>query len=175
MKQSIIFCAVIIAAIMLSCKQEHATQFSNYDKYSIANDTNWVEVTDTSLINITCLDGSKMNNLHQFIFRNQGEYSMLDTLRVNDEIFKNCVDYKHPVIDFENYSLIGLLTRTGFCDINRNIYRNDKEKKLYYLVEITNIGVEEIMITNYNLLRIPKIPSEYDIMIDTILKYRFDE
>ncbi len=35
MKKSIIFCAVIIAAIMLSCKQEHATQFNKDEKVLI--------------------------------------------------------------------------------------------------------------------------------------------
>ncbi|MCO5252680.1 MAG: hypothetical protein M9949_14825 [Candidatus Kapabacteria bacterium] len=172
MKKSMFFCAVMLAVLMVSCKQEQATQATSFDKYTIADDKNWVEVTDTMSIDIDCLDGDKMNDLKQFIFRNQAEYSTLDTLRV-DEIFKNCVSYENPEVDFENYSLIGLLTRTGFCEIKLNVYRNDAVKKIYYVVDITNTGTEEILITNYNMLRVPPIQSDYTIVMDTIMRYRY--
>ncbi len=180
MKQSIIFCAVMIAAIMLSCKQEHATQFSNYDKYSIANDTNWVEVTDTINVKLKCLDLILAKN--GVVIKSEADYQNLwnqsiETIRWwkdrpdPDTIYQDCNNYSPINIDFDKFSILGYTTITGIAETVRNIYINDKSKTYLHLVHITKIRLEARGDGYFNWVSIPKVKSGYQVLFDTTWSY----
>ncbi|GAB1370475.1 hypothetical protein MASR1M45_05360 [Candidatus Kapaibacterium sp.] len=171
MKKLIILVFASIFTMFTSCKQEQPTQLSpNYDKHNIQNDTNWVEVTDTMSIDIKCLNGDLISHLKSFVIRDSIEYTDLDTLRWN---YFECIDYELPTIDFTQYTLLGLNTRTGPVLIERSVFKNDSKKKYLYLIKLKITNLDEILIHNSNFLLIPKIPDNFTINMDTLISYDF--
>lgn len=168
---------LLVLYTFFSCQNNKPTEIttSTNPKLVFLSDSNWVEVTDTIPFSITCLDFDKMYDLFKFDIRTQGDYkNLLDTLRSN---FKSkgidCAKYQFPEIDFGTYSLIGMETRTGFCSIKKMLFKNDIEKKLRYILEITITSPEEILLVNRNMLLVPKIPQDYVVEMDTILQWGF--
>jgi hypothetical protein len=115
MKKSMIFCAVMIAVMLVSCKQEQATQFlSVTDKHNIANDTNWVEVTDIDTVN-TCISSKLYKN--GLMVGSENEYKQLFIQTLEDEDYLYMVrkhpdktpcteDYQIPEVDFQSRTLL---------------------------------------------------------------------
>lgn len=174
--RTIIIITSLVLISLISCNKEQATQPDNF-LMKIINDTNWVEVTDTIPILIDCLDFDKMYNLFNIVVRTKQEYDdLIDTLRsrikAKDYI---CDNYEFPEIDFDKYSLIGLETRTGPCEIKKKLFRNDSKKEFLYILVISETINENhlILITNRNTLLVPKIPSDYIVKMDTIMRIRY--
>jgi hypothetical protein len=142
-----------------SCKNNH---FENPDN-------NWRETNDTSSIFIYCLDFDKIISKAEFIIRNQEEYDNLDTLKSKPPLYKECMDYVKPVIDFSKYSLLGFITMTGPFDIKRHVYINDIEKKYLYKINIKITSNNAILYVSKNFILVPKIPYGYEVEIDTAL------
>jgi hypothetical protein len=170
MRTIIFLLANIITLLFFSCGYEQATQATKkYDLKTILNDSNWVEVLDTISFNIECLDADKM--AEKYVIRDTSEYKILYDAIWSGDIYEKCQEYELPFINFERYSLLGLLTLTGPCKIKRMIFINDIEKKYFYQIEITITSLEKILFTNQNWLLVPKIKSEYEIIFDTTMKY----
>jgi hypothetical protein len=158
--KAILLFACILFSILCSCKNEHSDNPVD----------NWVEITDTSSLFIHCLDFDKIKHIGKFIIRKQNEYDNLDTLKSELSPYPNCNNYKKPEIDFTKYSLIGFITLTGPFNINRHVYINVPEKKYLYKINITITSEESILYVLYNLMLVPKIPTDYVVEIDTTMK-----
>ena len=172
MKKTIIFALASILMLMISCSEEQPTKFNKitYDKYQIQNDTNWVEVTDTMSIDIKCLNGDLISDFKSFVIRDSNEYADLASLRWN---YFECIDYELPTIDFTQYTLLGLNTRTGPVLIERSVFKNDSQKKYLYLIKLKITSLDEILIHNRNFLLIPRLPLNFTINMDTLISYDF--
>jgi hypothetical protein len=173
MRNIFVFFAASFMMLLFGCKQEQPTKYLGYNKISIEEDTNWVVVTDTISFPIKCLNSDKIPDLTEFVIRDSNEYSKLQELRW---IHTNCQDYMFPVIDFTQYTLLGLNTRTGRVTLEKSVYKNDSEKKYLYLIKIKNIiesdsVINEILIHNRNFLLVPKIPDNFSVEMDTLMSY----
>jgi hypothetical protein len=154
---------IAFAILFISCSQDESTKYENPP---IILDENWVEITDTSSIEIKCLDGDKIDE--KYIIRDSNAYN--DFYEILWQ-YNDCPDYELPSIDFDKYTLLGYITRTGECDIIRQVFKNDSDKKIMYHLEITITSNRKILITNYNWMLIPKTPEDYMVIIDTTMNY----
>lgn len=72
-------------------------------------------------------------------------------------------------IDFSKYTLLGKYAR-GNCRVTfeRNVSRNDSQKKVYYDIEVHQCGNCEINCESMNWVLIPKIPNDYEVIFEVI-------
>jgi hypothetical protein len=159
---------ITFAVLQYSCDEStvNPTKDISYNKLTIQNDPNWVEVTDTLSMPITCLDFDKIPNLTEFVVRDSIEYSKLKELQW---FIGGCNEYKFPEIDFNIYSLLGFNVYTGFAIIKKSVFKNVTKKEYLYLIKIQPTGDEKILISNRNFILIPKISDEYIVKMDTIM------
>ncbi len=172
MKQSIIFCAVMIAAIMFSCKQEHATQFSSYDKYTIANDTNWVEVTDIDTLKL-CFGPDYLKHEYNIIIRKEVEYKELfeDAVRKTGQYFyvtKCDTVYKPTDIDFEKRFLILYAITGGDYGYSRKIYLNKKSGEYLHLIKVEFRSLRKLLSSYRDHITLPLVNGVANIKFDTV-------
>ena len=178
MKKAVLFLAVSVLMLMISCGDDQPTKFSEYvfDKRNIKNDTNWVEVTDIDTVDV-CIhyevysDGKVASSEEQF----KGYF--LKNLQYNfsgDPIKYSCYfNYTSPDIDFAKRDVIlySTLTGGGFPINTRQLYKNTQSKQYLYLLTIKRTDVTEENSFFDETITIPKIEKGYDITFDTL---RFD-
>lgn len=70
-------------------------------------------------------------------------------------------------IDFSMYTLLGKYAR-GKCNVTfeRNVIRNDSQKKLYYDIKVHQCGTCEINWESMNWVLIPKMPNDYEVVFN---------
>jgi len=166
MKKLSILLLAFFMLLIVGCKNEQPTLYSLPDKYTIQNDTNWVVVMDTMSIDIRCLSFDKLNN--NYVIDDSISYNQLLQTRWE---YWDCPNYQLPLIDFTQYTLIGYMTKTGPCEIKRTVYKNDSQRKYYYLINITITSWDKILVVNDNWLLVPKINPGYTFVFDTIMTY----
>jgi hypothetical protein len=180
MNKSIIFCVVMLAVLFVSCDPEQATQSTTYDKYSIADDKFWVEVTDTNNLRLKCIDFMLAEN--GFVIKSETDYKDLWNRSYEkiqwfknkpdpNYIYRDCNIYSPLDFDFDSYSILGYSTMTGIAETVRNIYINDRSKTYLHLVHITQTGLEEIGIGYFSLVQLPKLKNGYKVLFDTTWSY----
>jgi hypothetical protein len=186
MKKAVLFLAVSVLMLMISCGDEQPTKVSNYefDKRNIENDTNWVEITDIDTVEVCISAKLYTNDTNGLIVNSEVEYRnlFLETLKDEDYLWAvrnhpeltNCTEeYQIPAIDFDKRDLILYRTALGGGQPiwKRKIYINKRFKVILYLLETT--------LTTYTLenshyserITIPKFKSQYTIKFDTLLYF----
>jgi len=118
--------------------------------------------------NSPCFSPSAFIDGEGFVIRNEQEYlELADSLRT--EIYNcECDTATLMEIDFDEYTLLGILTGYGGCyDIVKNISLDEGNKTVIYKIDfeqITNDCPEYyIFYINLNLALIPKIPESYEV------------
>jgi hypothetical protein len=155
----------ILIFIICSCKDKQTTNPDN------GLDKNWIEITDTTSMDILCLNWDIINDFYKFIIIDSVDYKNLDTLRVDGKLVPVCKDYIFPEIDFSKHSVLGCFTRTNTCVIiNRHIYKNIPLKKYLYKIEIISYCLDVDFFACKNLMIIPKIPPDYEVSIEPTIR-----
>ena len=179
-----IFCAVMFAVLFVSCKQEQATQFlSVTDKHNIANDTNWVEVTDIDTVKVCISDKLYKNGIS---VNSELEYKNLFEETLKDENYlwfvRNHPDkticteeYQIPPINFTDRILI--LYRSPFGGgqpvFKRKIFKHQITSEILFLLETTYFSETlENSFFNDNIT-IPRFSHSSQIKFDTILRFNY--
>lgn len=91
------------------------------------------------------------------------KYKHITTQALYDQECRH--QYQLPVIDFDQYTLVGMSTGTGGCsgDFKITAVRNDSTKNLEYIVDTSSSGTCEMYISSNNWSLIPKIPNDYTV------------
>ena len=181
MKKVVLFLAVSVLMLMISCGDDQPTKVSEYvfDKRNIENDTNWVEVTDIDTVD-ACIATSLYDDAKGLLIKSENEYLNYFNLSLQDEDYvyfvnkypqyTNCTTtYQSSNIDYTKRHLLLFDVRTGGQPVCvRKIYRNNAAKVIIYLVDIQAGYTMENSGFGENIT-IPKIPSEFNFIMDTIL------
>lgn len=180
MRKSIIL-IISFTIFLVTCSKEQPTNLSsNYDKYQIQNDSDWVEITDTMNINVLCLDPSLIytgkvimndNDYRDLWNKSSGFIEMWKNLRHPDSLYAKCKEYTDLNIDFQRYSLLGFAIITGIAETNRYVYVNHKRKEYLHLLHIIDTSNYKRGDAYYKWVAVPKIPGDYLVKFDTILTY----
>lgn len=179
MKNIWVLTVLIILFSIFSCDDNHPVKYTTFDKYSVQNYSNWVEITEIVPIQ-TCLlpvvykggllikDTFKLAELvTQSKIINPGHnlvYSDIDSCMRINKIFEN---------DFTNTDIILYYRELDVREsCSRKIYKNEQLKIYLYLAEITQLN-DSTKIILYNHfseeLKIPTIPFGYTLKFDTII------
>lgn len=172
---------IIISLILFGgCKEESPTenQLIVQQKYSITeleNDTNWVEITDIDTLELPCIwtDVYDMGEL----CRSQSDYTSLynESKALEDHSEMPYCKNDTNILDFEFSSrsliLFEVMTNGGGPSFQRKIFKNTSLKKYRYIVEITiNSGTEENSSLS-EVISIPKISADSEMIFDTLRYY----
>jgi len=135
-------------------------------------------VTDTIMPHIHCLEWNHVESLWPdsvFVIRNDSVYSELKKLKAT---IGGCPNWEFPSIDFNKYTLLGRLIRTGGLapgpEFIRSVTKYNFSKKCIYLIQLTRYQNKDIIFgrgfSTYNWVLVPNIPSDYEIHVDTTFK-----
>lgn len=180
MKTTTIILALIAIFSLAACKDDQPTKATPYDKYNIHNDPDWIAITDIDTVE-ACIATSLFDDAKGLLIKSENEYLNYFNLSLQDEDYvysvtkfpqyTNCTTtYQPSNIDYSKRHLILFDLRTGgqpICD--RSIYRNNTTEEILYLVSIqkTTLTLENSGFGEE--ITIPKIPSGYSFIVDTIL------
>ena len=130
------------------------------------NANDFYEVTYQD-VDLRCLG---MGGSREFVVRTQPEYQhLIDTSPdLHPNPFLLCLDYKFPVIDFTQKTLLGKSITGSGCssEIKKKVLRNDNNRQVIYSVTTTFIGGCEMAISHTNWILIPKINEDYRVNIE---------
>lgn len=181
MKASKILFVLIAVLLLHSCNEEQATRFA-VDKHDIQNDPDWVEITDIDTVDV-CIATSLFDS-KGLLIKSENEYlnyfnkSLLDEdyvyFTTKYPQYTNCTTtYQSSNIDFSKRDLILFSIMTGGQPKSvRKIYRNSLTKEIIYLVDI-KAGYTKEGSGFGEHITIPKIPTGYKFIVDTILVREF--
>jgi hypothetical protein len=116
-------------------------------------------------ISIKCTQSRTGN----YIIRNQQEYLKLTK---NWSSHPNCSNYSLPVIDFNNYTLLGIVTSVGGCKPPSNTcFVNKYNNVINFILEINQIGtcMAEIQIIKW--ITIPHVNNLDSINFNIKISY----
>lgn len=154
MKKSIVLLLASILMLSAACEQEQPTKFAAvYDKHTIQEDTNWVEITDIDTVDVC---------LYYLIFENglqiQDEIQFKDKFKQNTEHLIGQLDsikspcffhYLKPDINFELRDLIMFYTMTGPIEkTERQIFYNNNSNEYLYVLKIFSKYSKDSVIPN---------------------------
>ena len=182
MKKSIFLLLASIMMLTAACNEEQPTKFAAvYDKHTIQEDTNWVEITDIDTVE-TCIIGKLYINGLLINSEEQYKNLFIETLKDPDylwavrnhpELTKCREEYQIPDIDFNKRDLIMYLSPLGGGQpiFTRRIFENNLSKEIVYLVEtrLTTYTKENSHFAE--TITIPKLKSQYTIKFDTLLYF----
>jgi hypothetical protein len=165
----IIIISFILNLILCSCKDKQTTNPDNNP------DKNRVEITDTASVFVDCLDATKISYQGLIFFpiliRDSIDYLNLDSLLWDPKFYPKCENYLFPDIDFSKNTLFGYYMITGTGKKIRHVYKDTIEKKYIYNVEIIQIPPGNLAgIIDFNWMKIPKIPSDYTVVMEHTVK-----
>lgn len=98
---------------------------------------------------------------------NPEKFSSLPELSY-EEYFEICNVF--PGINFSKYSLLGFHASGTGCSVSfkKNIYQNDKDLTILYQLQVIEIGDCKTTIYDRNLILVPKIPVDYEVIFQDI-------
>lgn len=172
--KSIILTLAFLALIVSSCTQ--ATPPSpgvNNEKLTleeIRNDSNWVEIMDT--LHLPDIEGlnsvySKWKNATGILITNTSEYNALSDLLDTTNFHYKPLELSAS-LNYDKYSMIGLLTQTTPANRIPYLFKNKTTKSYKYFVKLDAINHTEVLTHNQSWLRVPKIEIDYSITYDTL-------
>ena len=173
MKNIILATIVVMIATFTSCKMEQLIAVS-YDKHTIQNDTNWVEVIDIDTINV-CLSSywsDKDLNNRNIIIKNEEEYKEIfeDAILTSGKNFLPYCDtvYKPTGIDFDKRFMI-MYGITGADDkFTRQIFLNKSTSEYLYLISINRLSLSKVRRCWWEYISLPIVNGNAKVTFDTI-------
>lgn len=71
-----------------------------------------------------------------------------------------------PEVDFARFSLLGYQAMGSGCTVTfeKDVFRDDKNNQILYKLEIIEDGFCETAVSNRNLILVPAVPAEYDVV-----------
>lgn len=148
----------IIIAFAVGCKKENENLIKQDVKYLQTGEI------------VNCKDCFSSTNASSegFVIDNEDSYKQFENLLRKDTDNKSidCDTVSLPKIDFNKYTLIGILTVTGVCDsISKSVMTNLSKTKMIYNISIkrpdgfcTDQGYISL-----NFVEIPKPPINYTV------------
>ena len=139
---------VLIIGAFLSCSKSPKCWGDNKNKGIIENS-----------IRIDCEPASEQQ---EFVITNDSIFEQVFTNPFTGQLYCTL-----PVVDFNNYSLLGLFT-TGSCEIKyiREVNRNESEQNYHYKVVVKSCGTCKKESYSYNWVTVPKIPDDWNVTFD---------
>ncbi|HOV92942.1 MAG TPA: hypothetical protein PLC04_07700 [Candidatus Kapabacteria bacterium] len=186
MKKTAILSLAFFMLFAVGCQKEQPTIYSLPDKYTIQEDTNWVEITDIDTLHL-CIGWSsywidKDIYVHQIVNRTEDDYKILfeDAISVSQYFRDNCGSIYQPSgIDFSKRIMI-MYTQTSTPSYwTRKIFYNEQLDEYYYLLEIKSkwcygCMTEERLDTYRENITIPKFTENTKVIFDTLHTYSND-
>lgn len=177
MKKTVLFLAVSLLMLIISCSEEQPTKVLEYvfDKRNIENDTNWVEFTDIDTLDDICFDW--YDTYGGVIINSEEEYKEVFSRAFPSDNtnyrpfhchFWTLDDYIKPDIDFETRSMIIYSWGDALVEYVRKIYYNKKNDEYFYLLTVDLLGDGIPLSLHLEAISLPKIPNLEKIKFDTI-------
>ncbi|MEM7104178.1 MAG: hypothetical protein AAF502_13655 [Bacteroidota bacterium] len=111
-----------------------------------------------------CFSEAGLNGTEWIVY-NQEAYESLALLFTGQE---NCNSTTLPAIDFDQYTLLGVMTNTTCNSIyRRDIVELPEVKQVIYTVDVMWAGTCDGLVTNNNWVLIPKIDGDYTVQFFT--------
>jgi len=97
--------------------------------------------------------------------RTQGYVIQSDSANFENAYVYNGNDAPRDSIDFSNYTLLGKYA-SGTCQVSyeRNVTRDDVQKKVYYYIKVHECGACMSYSESINWVLVSKIPADYDVI-----------
>ena len=164
MKKGVLFLALSVLMLMISCGDDQPTKVSNYvfDKRNIENDTNWVEVKDIDTVDISCLTGND-------IYLGKIFESEIDFKNFYDTSFcGRKYGYKSTQVNFNTNFMI--LYGMNSNDVNwyRKIYYNQASNEYLHLLKIERTSDHANMTWFLESVQLPRRTAKTKVTFDTI-------
>ena len=180
MKTHIVLLLASILMLTAACEQEQPTKLSAvYDKHTIQEDTNWVEITDIDTVEACIsrkliINGLKVNSEEQYknlFLETLKDEDYLWAVRTHPELTKCREEYQIPDIDFNKRDLILYRAPIGGYNpiLTRRIYKNELSKEIVYLFELKQTSKKLGLSSFVEHITIPKITSQYSLKFDTLI------
>jgi hypothetical protein len=149
---------LMIFLITIGCNKDGDTNFK-------LSTINYLENKD--LFNyVTCFSVSNIHARSGFVIRDEDTYQVYaDSMRIQP-LNTNCDTSTLIYIDFNKYSLIGILTEHLACDsISRDISVDNQNKEILYSIDIkeSDESCSYVLYIPLNLVLISKIPDNYQV------------
>ena len=82
--------------------------------------------------------------------------------------FKQVVPHDTIALDLNTYSILGIETDGGGCDVSadREVTKLDNEKQYHYTVHIYACGICKKLWTSSNLVTVPKLPNGWTVTFE---------
>ena len=183
MKKVFVFFAASILMFLAACNESTVNNKKNisnnniiYNKLTIQNDSNWVEVFDIDTLDI-CFgptywaDQNKIDR--NIIINKENEYKTIfdDAVATSGKYFyltKCDTVYKSTGVDFNNRFIIIYGIGTGDDKFTRQIFKNKYSNEYLYLVSITRLSNNDILKGFFENISLPKINNETKVKFDTL-------
>jgi hypothetical protein len=169
---------ILFAVLMFSCDKStvNPTNCPGYNKLTIQNDSNWVEVFDIDTVDICFgptywIDQNKMD--HNIIINSENEYKSIfdDAVTTSGKYFylsKCDTVYKPTGVDFNNRFMIIYHLTSADVIFTRQIFKNKCFNEYLYLVSINRLSLNKIGKRFSENISLPKINTETKVVFDTI-------
>jgi len=176
MKKLSILSLALFMLFAVGCKNEQPTLYSLPDKYTIQNDTNWVEVIDIDTVEV-CFGPSYWNSKgminHQIILNSENEYKAIfdDAVATTGREFhltKCDTIYKPTGINFSERIMLLYRLSGGDYEFSRKIYYNKNLNEYLHLTTVKFLSYNEIMRVFNDNISLPKHNDNTKIVFDTL-------
>ena len=150
MKKLIFILFILTLLVISGCTQLQGEEISFIDMNNMTN-------------KLICI-GPNAYEQREFIINSYEEYQKLMDFKQNMGQICN-ENFELPEIDFSQNTLLGKFADGGGCGIDfiRNIYKNDANKKITYLIKVNEEGLCDMYASSMNWALIPKVPSDYEV------------
>lgn len=172
---------ILIIAIMafVGCKEETPTeQKVNPDKKytleELENDPDWVEITDIDTLELPCIwyDLFERGKLIKLESEYKDMYNESKDYKDHSELYYCKDDTNYINVDFSNRDLILFEVTTGGSPLfKRKIFKNSRLNQYRYLLEITIRSVSKVGLSFTEVITIPNISNNTDMIFDTLRNY----
>ncbi|MFA7327867.1 MAG: hypothetical protein WC121_14465 [Candidatus Kapaibacterium sp.] len=176
---------IVIAFVLIAfvgCNEESPTEnkLTNQQKYTIEeleSNSDWVEVTDIDTLELPCiwLDVFEMGEISRTDDEYKALYKESKLLDMGYEMPYCDKDTDFIDLDFSTRSLILFEVRSngGSPLLERRIFKNSKLNQYRYILEITKRSGTEENSGFTEVISIPKVSSNSNVMFDTLMYYNY--
>jgi hypothetical protein len=183
MKKVFVFFGASILMLLAACNESTVTPKKNisynnisYNKLTIQNDSNWVEVFDIDSIKL-CFGpfywDYKNQRDHNIIINSENEYKTIfdDAVATTgkDFHFTKCDTIYQPTdVDFNNRFMIIYNLTSADDKFTRQIFKNKCSNEYLYLVSINRLSLNKIGRSFIENISLPKISYDTKVVFDTL-------
>ncbi len=176
MKKTAFIWLAFFMLFAVGCQKEQPTIYSLPDKYTIQEDTNWVEITDIDTVDV-CFGPSYWNYKgmvdHQIILHSENEYKAIfdDAVATTGREFHltNCdTTYKPTGVNFSERIMVLYSLTGGDYEFSRKIYYNKNLNKYLHLTTVKFLSYNKIMRGFFDNISLPRYNDSIKIVFDTL-------